>query len=139
MDKTTAFGTKFKALRVSKKLTQAALAEILGLNTHTIKDYEAGRRHPSIPTLAMISRTLGVSQSSLMDETETAPAELIEVVDPVASLARALEMLRVIPSEIIQLAQNFTADDKAWDAIRGTMKAEVIIKERRKASAKKQA
>ena len=58
-------GKKIKEVRNSKKLTQAQLAERLGVTQPTVQQYEGGRRKPKAKTLHRIADALGVDVREL--------------------------------------------------------------------------
>ncbi|XJZ26000.1 helix-turn-helix domain-containing protein [Bacillota bacterium Lsc_1132] len=60
-----AFGNKLKELRRKKKLTQADLAEALGLDQSTISYYERGKKAPEIQTLEKLAAFFNVSIGDL--------------------------------------------------------------------------
>ena len=54
------FGTRLKALRKSRKLSQAQLAEKIGVGTKFLGDLETARRSPSFETSVSIAKELDV-------------------------------------------------------------------------------
>jgi transcriptional regulator with XRE-family HTH domain len=58
-------------LRLRKGLTQAALAEQLGLSRRNIENWEQGHREPDLRTLRLLANTLGVT----LDELTADPPE----------------------------------------------------------------
>ncbi|MBQ9142609.1 MAG: helix-turn-helix transcriptional regulator [Lachnospiraceae bacterium] len=60
------FGNTVKALRLQHNLTQAQLAEKLGLTKSVISAYETGLRMPSYDVLIAISRIFKVSTDYLL-------------------------------------------------------------------------
>ena len=129
MEKIRTLGEKLKDLRVSRKLTQPKLAEKVGLNAHTIKDYEAGRRKPSWSALEKLSEVFGVSQSELLDT--DAP-----VSEPVMLPAsKTLRKYLSIPDDVVELAFRVSDNnDRAWDTVRAAL--ELAIERQEKAMAK---
>ena len=65
------FGNRLKTLRLQKNMTQANLAEILGLTKSVISAYETGLRQPSYDVLIAISRVFKVSTDYLLLGTES--------------------------------------------------------------------
>ena len=59
-------GTTIKTLREKKRLTQAELADILGVNSKVISKWETGKGLPDITLIEPISKALGVSVMELM-------------------------------------------------------------------------
>lgn len=53
-------GDKLKTLRKGRKLTQAELAERLGVTRCTVSNYECGRRSPHLSELKRFSEYFGV-------------------------------------------------------------------------------
>lgn len=60
------FGQRIKALRLQKKLTQAELAQQLGVTKSVISAYEAGLRMPSYDILIRLARIFKVSTDYLL-------------------------------------------------------------------------
>ena len=58
--------TRLKEIRIEKRLTQKALAELVGVTRVTIARYEIGDRDPKGKTLVRIARALGVSTSDIL-------------------------------------------------------------------------
>jgi len=55
------FGERLKQLREAKGLTLVALAGAAGIGLPTLKDYEAGRRSPSLENAQRLATHLGVT------------------------------------------------------------------------------
>src|SRR5690242_14290521 len=53
------FGERLKELRSSAGLTQPQLAERTGLGLPTVKDYEGGRRSPSLENAQKLAAAMG--------------------------------------------------------------------------------
>lgn len=60
------FGKRVKELRVSKKLSQVALAEISGLHPNYIGMVERGQRNPSLININKLAKALDMSLTELM-------------------------------------------------------------------------
>ena len=60
-------GAVIRQLRESCGMTQAALAERVGVNSKTVSKWETGKGLPDISLLQPLARTLGVSVISLMN------------------------------------------------------------------------
>lgn len=60
------FGTRLRKLRVNKGLTQAQLAERLGLTKSVISAYERDVRLPTYDTLISITRIFNVTSDYLL-------------------------------------------------------------------------
>jgi len=60
MDQGKLFGKRLKALRKSRKLSQAQLAERIDVGTKFLGDLETARRSPSFETIVSIAKELDV-------------------------------------------------------------------------------
>lgn len=60
------FGATLKSLRLKENLTQAMLAQKLGLTKSVISAYETGLRMPSYDVLIHIAKTFNVSTDFLL-------------------------------------------------------------------------
>ena len=60
-------GTTIKTLRESKNLTQAALAEKIGVSSKTISKWETAKGLPDISLLQPLAQALGISVIELMN------------------------------------------------------------------------
>ena len=66
------FGEIIGILRTERKISQAQLAEKVGLkSSSTVASYEAGMRFPSLPTLIKIARYFGVTTDYLLGVSKT--------------------------------------------------------------------
>ena len=63
-------GEKIKLYRESKNMTQAEVAEILGVKAATISKYEAGTLEPNIESLKKLAELFGVSIDELLKDEE---------------------------------------------------------------------
>jgi transcriptional regulator with XRE-family HTH domain len=59
-------GTMLKTARTRRKLTQAKLAEKLGVHQVTIARLESGTRRPSMAMLQRLAKALGVPITALL-------------------------------------------------------------------------
>lgn len=59
-------GDKIRALRDERRLSQARLAQKVGIKRATIATYESGNRLPSLSALIELSRALGVTTDYLL-------------------------------------------------------------------------
>ncbi len=67
------FGERVRQIRDARVLTQAVLAEAIGRTRASITNMEAGRQHPTLPTLVDLARALGVSVGVLLGEEPVPP------------------------------------------------------------------
>ena len=61
-------GDKVRALRISKKMTMAALARTSGLSDRAIRYIETNQRKPSIDAIKRLSAALGVATNFFMED-----------------------------------------------------------------------
>lgn len=66
----TTLGEKIKAARKAQHITQAALADRLGVHRSTVANYEIERRKPSLSELKEIARILHVDVNYLLEGQE---------------------------------------------------------------------
>ncbi len=71
-------GTKIKTLRLSRSMTQAQLAQKLGISVQAVSKWESGTNMPDIQLLPELSVIFGVSIDSLFDMTDECRMERIE-------------------------------------------------------------
>ncbi len=60
--------TKLLALRRERKMTQAELAERIGVSQGVISDYEHGRKMPRIPSLLKLCAVFDISMDELLSD-----------------------------------------------------------------------
>ena len=60
-------GATVKALREARKLTQAELAEMIGVSSKTVSKWETGKGLPDISLLQPLAQALGISVIELMN------------------------------------------------------------------------
>ena len=53
-------------IRHDKRMTQAQLAQAIGVTTVTVSNWESGRSAPSLKTLTTIAAALGVKVSDIL-------------------------------------------------------------------------
>ena len=90
-----ALGERMAQFRKARGITQAQIAEALGLTQQTYQSYEVGRRRIPVSTLPSVARALSVSLEDLFGETENAPRKRGPApkwqkhIDAIAQLPRA--------------------------------------------------
>ena len=67
-----ALGERISLLRKAHGITQAQLAETLGVSQQTVQAYEVGRRRIQVAALPVVARTLNVSLEELFGESKQA-------------------------------------------------------------------
>ena len=60
-------GSKIKALRIAKGMTQEKLAERLGISSQAVSKWERGITYPDITFLPILTQALDVSADALLD------------------------------------------------------------------------
>lgn len=60
------FAMRLRVLRAQRGLTVVAAAEKIGIEKHTLRDLELGRRQPRYPTLYKIASGYGVDVDELV-------------------------------------------------------------------------
>lgn len=60
-------GGRLKWLRVSKGMSQAALAKRAGLTREYVNKLEAGKQDPSLTTISALAKALGVPVTALLE------------------------------------------------------------------------
>jgi transcriptional regulator with XRE-family HTH domain len=58
-------GSKLKAIRVNKKITQSELAVILGVDKSFVSNIENGKNNPTLSTIASLAKALKVKVEDL--------------------------------------------------------------------------
>lgn len=86
---------KLKSLRLEQGLSQAELAEKIGLSMHSINSYESGRREPNSKAMAALEQYFGVTGSYLRGEEATFNEGLKKIQD---ATQKALDMSSVFTS-----------------------------------------
>lgn len=85
-------------IRKRKGLTQAQVAELVGVEQPTYQRWEKGKREPSFGQLFELARVLSVDPSSLIDHSIAAN---MEILDEMAERRRHQELLDAINSKKI--------------------------------------
>ena len=85
-------GSHIAALRKEQNLTQAQLAELLGLTQQMVASYEVGRRRVPVSLLPQIATTLAVTVEALIGR-NTAPAKR----GPAPKLQQQIERIQQLP------------------------------------------
>jgi transcriptional regulator with XRE-family HTH domain len=63
-----AMGARITLLRKAQGITQAQLAEVLGVSQQTVQAYEVGRRRIQVSALPVVARALSISLEELLGE-----------------------------------------------------------------------
>jgi len=58
--------TRIKELRLEKKMSQAQLGQVIGVNDRTISNYESGKREPDIQTIKKLCDFFEVTSDYLL-------------------------------------------------------------------------
>lgn len=121
-------GESIRKIRKSNKITQAQLADRLGVSASMIGQYETGVRNPKLSTLASIADALNVSIADICSNTsymesltdskfsehdkDNTIAQLENIINPYSESAskRITDALASLPTEAIPLALDMLAD-----------------------------
>ena len=83
------FSENLQAIRKKNRLSQEALAELLGVSRQAVSKWELGEGYPEVEKLLILSKKLNVSLDGLMtgsipgnDVRETSRAGIIRIVSP---------------------------------------------------------
>lgn len=68
MDVRAIFGTNMRRYRLAAELSQEELAARMGVEQYYISGLEAGRRNPTLETVARVAEALGVKVGQLFEE-----------------------------------------------------------------------
>jgi transcriptional regulator with XRE-family HTH domain len=88
-----ALGNRIARLRKESHITQAQLAETLGVSQSTMNAYELGNRRVSLSALPTLAKTLGVSPEELLGETNAATKKR----GPAPKLQQHMERISQLP------------------------------------------
>ena len=100
-------------MRKEQDITQAQLAELVGVTQQTINSYETGRRRVPVSLLPAIAKRLGVAVEALLNDDTKAAAKrgpvpkLQQQMDRITQLPRARQqfVMEVIDSVLAQAAR----------------------------------
>jgi transcriptional regulator with XRE-family HTH domain len=124
-------GGRIAVLRKAKGLTQAKLAEFMGINASTLAAYERDRRTPKADVLESIAKALGVSTAELNTEDSPreenvggAPENNLTTLTLTREEARMILFTRINPDSMNFLQKYITSEkrerdqlEKAWRLI----------------------
>lgn len=85
------FSEKLQRARKNKSMTQAELAEKIGVTARSVQNYEMGARYPKRDILAKICKALGVRIETLVGSDDF--LGIVEAEDGVQGVASAKELL----------------------------------------------
>ena len=85
------FSEKLQKARKNKKLTQAELAEKIGVTARSVQNYELGARYPKRDILDRICKALGVRIETLVGSGDF--LGIVEAEDGVEGVASAQQLL----------------------------------------------
>lgn len=99
-------GSRIKAARENKKITQEELAALLDMSTTHISVIERGVKPPKLETFGRIANVLGVSSDYLLMDIIDNPADVVagELSELISKLSqkekeKALTIIRVMSEE----------------------------------------
>lgn len=103
-----AFGARLQALRESRHVTRAQLAEAVGVNSSYIWRIEKENRSPTSPLVAKLASALGVPIQALFDESPVAGSiGLVRVDIPLVPWASMVDPTSTIPMEVIPIPSSW--------------------------------
>jgi transcriptional regulator with XRE-family HTH domain len=88
------FPARLRHLRATRKLSQQALADAVGINRMSVNHYEHGNRTPSIDVAARLAEVLGVTVDELLGGDPVEAAIRCLVTDPPRITDEQLDKLR---------------------------------------------
>jgi XRE family transcriptional regulator, fatty acid utilization regulator len=108
-------GVRLRRLREERRLTQAALAELLGLSPSYLNQLEKNQRPLTMPVLLRLGEVLGVDAQSFSDEEEARMIWALQEVaaDLPASAMGGRDDGRISRAEIAEIATNMPAVGRA--------------------------
>ena len=101
-----AMGERIAQLRKAHNLTQAQLAEVLGVAQQTVQGYEAGSRRIPVSTLPVVADTLAVSLDELFGSQAKAARASGSKRGPVPQWQQHIEAISRLPRS----RQQFVSD-----------------------------
>lgn len=113
-----ALAENLKRLREARKLTQAELADSVSVTSHTIQNWENGRRFPRGELLERVAASLGVSPGTLMMAGGERP-KIVVAQSPV-------------PSDLVELLEHL--NEREIGMVRGFLKGLIAGRTSRKKS-----
>lgn len=87
-----ALGERIASLRKARNLTQAQLAEALGVSQQSVQAYEVGRRRMPVSSLPSVARVLEVSLEELFGEKQNRGKR-----GPASRLEQQMEAISQLP------------------------------------------
>lgn len=108
-----ALGGRIARIRKEQGITQAQLAELIGVTQQTINSYKTGRRRVPVSLLPAIAKRLGVAVEALLGDDSKAVAKrgpvpkLQQQMDRITQLPRARQqfVMEVIESVLAQASR----------------------------------
>ena len=95
------FGNNLKTLRKEKNITQLELANILGVTTRTIQNYESCKREPNIETLEKLSNYFEVQIDYLIGKSNFKRFNSEIIKDDLLKVLESIEKLDKDKSKLI--------------------------------------
>jgi transcriptional regulator with XRE-family HTH domain len=89
-----ALGERIAQFRKTRGITQAQMAEVLGVSQQTIQAYEVGRRRIQVSSLPVVARTLSVTLEDLFGESTKTPRSKR---GPASRLSQQIEAVQQLP------------------------------------------
>jgi transcriptional regulator with XRE-family HTH domain len=96
----TQLGENVRTWRDRRKLSQGALAALVGMTRTSLTNIESGRQHPPLHTFCAIAETLKVEVTELLPERRAASTEQIDVKALAGNQVRGADELAFITTGI---------------------------------------
>ncbi|WP_163195549.1 helix-turn-helix domain-containing protein [Clostridium thermarum] len=96
----TTFGTRFKQLRMERKLTQEKLAEMFYLNKSSISRYENDIQIPEMPTLEAFAEFFDVSVDYLLGKTDIRKLDELKIPPGFLRVAKEAQKNGLTPEDV---------------------------------------
>lgn len=110
-------GARLSTLRQARGLTQAQVAERIGVSQQTVNSFERGRRRVPVSQLTPLAKLLAISVEELLDQKAAAKTGRR---GPASRLEQQIEQIRRLPkakqkfvSEILDSVINRSAQNRA--------------------------
>ncbi len=117
------FVANLKKYRKLRGFSQGDLAKETGYSLGFIGDLERGNSWVSPEAIENIAKALKVPVSILFSSGETL------VIDSPTS--KTLKKMQMIPDDIYDLAVKVDGEDRIWEAVRGTIRGQLKVREMR--------
>ena len=123
------FSRNFSRLVEASGLSQREIARMLKVTEPTFYRWKNGENVPDFKTIDELAKILNVKASEFYS------VDKVEVLN--LPVSKTLKIMSNIPDEIYDLAEKVGDDKRIWDAVRGTLQGQLIVREKREENNKK--